>query len=143
MVGGFTTVGGVAANSIARYNGRTWSALGSGVSGGDFPSVYSIAIANNGEVYAGGSFTTAGGVPATNIARWNGSTWSALGSGVGGGDYAGVSAIAIANNGDVYAGGSFTTAGEVPATNIARWNGSAWSALAAVLVAATFPSSVP
>ncbi len=39
------------------------------------------------DVYAGGYFTTAGGSAATNIAKWNGSTWSALGSGMGGASY--------------------------------------------------------
>jgi hypothetical protein len=82
------------------------------------------------DVYAGGSFTTAGGSPATNIAKWNGSSWSALGSGIGGGGPYGpvVSALAVSGS-DLYAGGDFTTAGGSPATNIAKWNGSSWSAL--------------
>ena len=36
------------------------------------------------DLYAGGYFTTAGGVTANNIAKWDGSAWSALGSGMGG-----------------------------------------------------------
>ena len=35
-------------------------------------------------LYAGGYFTTAGGVPANYIAKWDGSAWSALGSGMNG-----------------------------------------------------------
>ena len=35
-------------------------------------------------LYAGGAFTTAGGVAANHIAKWNGSSWSALGSGMNG-----------------------------------------------------------
>ena len=35
-----------------------------------------------GNVYVGGSFTQAGGIPAQNIARWNGSGWSSLGAGL-------------------------------------------------------------
>ena len=34
-----------------------------------------------GNVYVGGVFTTAGGVPVNGIAKWDGSNWSALGSG--------------------------------------------------------------
>ena len=34
-------------------------------------------------LYAGGYFTTAGGTSANYIAQWNGSSWSALGSGMG------------------------------------------------------------
>ena len=33
-------------------------------------------------LYAGGDFTTAGGNAANYIAQWNGSSWSALGSGI-------------------------------------------------------------
>ena len=121
----FTTAGGVAANNIARWNGSTWSALGNGIA----RQVMAVAIAGNGDVYASGYFTTAGEVAANNIARWNGSTWSALGNGLGAGAYSYVWTIAIAGNGDVYAGGYFATAGEVNASNIARWNGSEWSAL--------------
>ena len=43
---------------------------------------------------------------ATQIAKWNGSTWSALGSGMDGG----VAALAVSGT-NLYAGGSFTTAG--------------------------------
>ena len=45
----------------------------------------SPALAVSGtNLYAGGDFTTAGGVPANHIAKWNGSAWSALGSGIDG-----------------------------------------------------------
>ena len=76
-------------------------------------------------LYAGGYFTTAGGVPANNIAKWNGSAWSALGSGY---ERRSVRALAVSGT-NLYAGGYFTTAGGVPANYIAKWNGSAWSAL--------------
>jgi hypothetical protein len=86
---------------------------------------YVSALAVSGtDLYAGGYFTTAGGVSATNIAKWNGSAWSALGSGM---DHS-VSALAVSGN-DLYAGGYFTAAGGVTANYIAAWNGSAWSAL--------------
>ncbi|MEI7939097.1 MAG: hypothetical protein WCK27_20625, partial [Verrucomicrobiota bacterium] len=96
-----------------------WSALGSGING----DVYALAVSET-TLYAGGYFTRAGGVVATNIAKWNGTNWSALGSGINGDVYA----LAVSGT-TLYAGGGFTTAGGVAATNIAKWNGSAWSAL--------------
>jgi hypothetical protein len=57
-------------------------------------------------LYAGGDFTTAAGVAATNIAQWNGTSWSALGSGMNNT----VSALAVSASA-LYAGGAFTTAG--------------------------------
>jgi hypothetical protein len=52
----------------------------------DFP-VFALAVSGS-DVYAGGNFKTAGGGAATNIAKWNGSSWSALGSGMIGGFHA-------------------------------------------------------
>jgi hypothetical protein len=77
-----------------------------------------------GTLYAGGLFTTAGGNAANGIAQWNGSSWSALGSGMNNS----VLALAV-SGGTLYAGGNFTTAGGNAANYIAQWNGSSWSPL--------------
>ena len=77
MRGGFSTAGGSAANYIAKWNGSSWTALGSGMNGG----VYALAVSGQ-RLYAGGDFTTAGGSAANSIAKWDGSSWSALGSGL-------------------------------------------------------------
>jgi hypothetical protein len=128
--GSFTTAGGVAANNIAKWNGSAWSALSSGMGGGNL-TVSALAVSRT-NLYAGGYFTDAGGVPASGIAKWNGSAWSALGSGISGSTpgYVGpyVSALAVDGT-DLYAGGCFTGAGGVPANNIAKWDGNTWSPL--------------
>ncbi|NIO11160.1 MAG: hypothetical protein GTO40_25360, partial [Deltaproteobacteria bacterium] len=101
-----------------------WSPLGSGLSDGVECHVRSIAIDDNGDIYVGGYFNTAGGVSANNIARWDGINWYPLGSGI---DY-GIYALVV--DGDIlYAGGYFTVAGGVSANHIAKWNGSNWSSL--------------
>lgn len=82
----------------------------------------------SGSYYIGGEFKTVQGVPASGIAKWDGSAWTSLGSGINGSVYA----IAISGN-DVYAAGSFSVAGGNPAKNVAKWNGSSWSALGAGL----------
>jgi hypothetical protein len=122
--GGFTTIGGVSANKIARWNGSAWSPLGSGIDGG----VYALAVDNaSGAVVAGGVFSTAGGSAANNIARWNGSAWSPLGDGLGG-SWPRVAALALSQDGTrLYAGGGFTSAGGVSANSVAQWDGSTWS----------------
>jgi len=84
-----------------------------------------LAMAVNGtDLYVGGSFSLAGSVTVSNIAKWNGSSWTALGIGTNG------IVLAVAVDGsDLYVGGNFTTAGGVSASNIAKWDGSNWSAL--------------
>jgi hypothetical protein len=123
--GGFTMAGTVAANNIAKWDGSAWSALGSGTGGTNGDASYVLALAVSGtNLYAGGWFTTAGGVAATNIAKWDGGAWSALGSGLNGDVYA----LAVSGT-SLYIGGGFTMAGGVAANCIAKWDGSAWSAL--------------
>ena len=99
-----------------------WSALGSGMD--DWVNV--LTIYNNGEqneLIAGGNFTSAGGVSANYIAKWNGSAWSALGIGV---DFV-VNALAV-YNGELITAGAISP--PVPAIGkIAKWNGSSWSDL--------------
>ena len=82
-----------------------------------------------GKLHAGGFFTTAGGVSANRVARWEGANWQPLGTGVTGGSVWCVTEF----NGELIAGGFFTTAGGVSVSNIARWNGTSWQAMGAGL----------
>jgi hypothetical protein len=86
--------------------------------------VYTLVVDGT-DVYLGGAFTTAGGENANYIAKWNGSSWLSLGSGMNDAVYA----LAVDSSGNLYAGGEFTTAGGVSANRIAMWNGSSWSSL--------------
>src|SRR5438105_7719903 len=124
--GSFTTAGGASANRIARWDGLHWSALGTGSSNGMDLPVLAIALSPAGVLYAGGTFSQAGGVNASRIAKWDGTNWSALGSGLTSDGW--IDAIAIASNGDVYAGGMFSSISGTNAHNIARWDGTNWSA---------------
>jgi hypothetical protein len=119
LVGGiFDRVGGtIAARNVARTDGASWSAFNAGFNA---PPI-SGAVLPDGSLAIGGSFTAIGALPANRVVRWDGSAFSALGSGMDGS----VSTIASVPGG-VVAGGSFTTAGGVAASQIARWNGSAW-----------------
>ena len=98
-----------------------WDLLGSGVNG----RVLAMCIDKDNRLVVGGTFSTAGGQPAANIAAWNGTSWTPLGTGVSSDIYA----IEPLPNGDLIVGGAFTTAGGVAASRVARWNGTAWSAL--------------
>jgi hypothetical protein len=130
FVGGwFTSAGGVRANNVARFNTQTntWSTLGTGSSNGVDSVVFALAVVGN-EVFVGGLFTSAGGVRANGVARFNTqtNTWSTLGTGSQngvsvGGVSGGVYALAVSGN-EVYVGGRFTEAGGVSAICVARWN---------------------
>lgn len=127
-VGGqFTTAGGASANYIAKWNGTSWSQLGSGITNGLNGGVYALAVMG-GKLFAAGYFTTAGGVTATNIAQWDGTSWSPLGTGLVA--YSAVEALAVIGT-DLYVGGGFSTADGGPGNLIAKYNTltSVWSPL--------------
>jgi len=121
----FITASGTTVNSIGKWNGSVWSALGTGLSGLTKNYCNAIAIDTTNNVYVGGNFISAGGTVANYIAKWDGSTWSALGSGLNNT----CNTIAIDTSNTLYAGGAFTTAGGTSANYIAKWNGTSWSAL--------------
>ena len=121
--GQLTSIGGLGPlNGIARGRPGAWNLMGAGLGGGP---AYAFATLPNGDLVAAGAFTSAGGVPASHIARWDGANWHPLGAGVGGL----VSALAVLPNGDLVAAGSFLSAGGQPASRVARWDGAAWHAL--------------
>ncbi len=133
IVGGyFATAGGIPVNGIARWNKKTgWRDLAGGLGGAQgslSPSAFALAIYND-DLIVGGNFTTAGGVSANCVARWDGTGWHPVGGGLGGASNSTIVALTV-HNGDLIAGGYFTTAGGVPANRIARWDGTQWSALA-------------
>ncbi|MBS0191730.1 MAG: hypothetical protein JSR52_11310 [Planctomycetes bacterium] len=116
--GSFSTIGGVGASNIARWDGTSWTAIGAGTSG----EVNCLLELSNSDLAVGGSFTTAGGVQAKYIAKWNGSTWSAYGSGFD----APVHAICERSNGDLIAAGEFTMSCATSVNRVAKWNSTNW-----------------
>jgi hypothetical protein len=129
--GDFGTAGGVNIQAIAKWDGKTWSALGSGIAG----TVYALACDAKGNLYAGGDLYFGGVDNGPNLAKWDGSAWSSLGSltinhyAINGLPTPWVRALAVDGSGNLYAGGWFESAGSIFATNIAKWNGSTWAAL--------------
>lgn len=130
--GRFTVAGNVAANYVAKWDGTSWSSLGTGRANGMNDAVFSLAVNSTGDLYAGGYFSQAGGMPASGVAKWNGRAWSNLGSGLAN-QFSGIQpavwALAVAGNGDLYAGGIIGRAGGVVANNVAKWDGTSWSSL--------------
>ncbi len=89
-------------------------------------------------LYAAGSFTDVGGQAISRVARWTGTTWEALGSGLNTGPKA------FDVNGTIlYAGGGFTDAGGYPnADLVAAYAGSSWGELSGGVVISKESSSI-
>ncbi|MCG8463068.1 MAG: hypothetical protein MI919_42845, partial [Holophagales bacterium] len=123
--GDFVSADDTLVNSVARWDGQRWSALGSGLNG----TAEALAVYDDGSgpaLYVGGIFTVAGGVNRSHIARWDGTQWSSVGGGIGGW----VFDLAVYDDGSgpaLYAVGGFPTAGTATVSNVARWDGVEWS----------------
>src|SRR3954463_9904779 len=112
LVGGILVI----PQAAAAFNDGNW--ISTGTDPGANGDVYAAVIDSSGNLYIGGNFTMVGGVAANRIAKWDGSSWSALGSGMGGGgpvDPPNVYALAVSGS-NLYAGGNFTRAGDTNAS---------------------------
>jgi hypothetical protein len=134
--GSFATFNSVTVNSICYWNGTTAVAMGGatkGVAGGE---VRAIAIAPNGDVWVGGSFTSAGGTATDGIARWNKSadTWTVFALGAG----AIYNALVIDSQGNLYGGGAFANwNGDANQDRVNKYDGTTWSALSTGFIITT------
>jgi hypothetical protein len=126
-VGGeFENTGSAISPSVARWDGQ-WHALGQGLSGPNH-RVFTLCAWNDGSgpaLYAGGVFSTSGPSAVQNIARWNGTAWLPVGTGINGA----VLEMAPYDDGRarvLLVAGNFTMAGGSAAVKLAKWDGTAW-----------------
>ncbi|MCC6359608.1 MAG: hypothetical protein IT450_12760 [Phycisphaerales bacterium] len=134
--GPFTSVAGVTAMHVARWDGQQWSAVGAGLGSAQVTSVNALAVfdpdgAGPGRavLVAGGNFLPTESSTARYLAKWDGSTWSDVGN-------------PITTPGEVFGLRVFDHDADGPATpelyacgnwyssptfkTIARWDGETW-----------------
>lgn len=118
---GVESAGPTVLNGVGRWDGYGWGPLGGGVS-----PYWSARTATRwgSQIVLGGSFASAGGVPARRIAWWDGVAYHELGGGADG-----VVWSMLEFEGDLILAGSFTEVGGDSIRGVARWNGSSWSAM--------------
>jgi trimeric autotransporter adhesin len=131
----FSSICGVQAEGIAKWNGTNWSPVGGGISG-SYPYIAALAVFDDGAgpaLYAGGCFEAAGTLTTNSIAKWDGANWSALAAGIDGqADATSVMSLVVHDDGSgraLYVGGLFFSVSGVAAINLARWGGTGWSAV--------------
>lgn len=138
VAGKFTSIGGVAAADIARWNGVSWSALGSGISGQPTTTLNSLRLTKllsvreeaGPRLYAAGSFLSMDGQPANSIARFDGTGWTGVATNLGQTIYE-VSALTWFDDGtgrgaELFATGNIAVLPSTP-TFLKRLGGGVWS----------------
>jgi len=105
------------------FSDANWVSLNASIPGAG-GIVYAAVVDASGNLYIGGAFTQVGATNANYIAKWDGSNWSPLASGMNDVVY-----TLVLSGTTLYAGGDFTTAGSGTANHIAKWDGTNWSSL--------------
>ena len=119
VAGSFSKADGSVGNSIMAYDGTVWRDVENGIDqSGSYGQVFAMHAWND-FLFVGGFFESANGVPASNIAVWNGSNWC----GLGGSFNQSILAIEDWNN-ELYVGGRFTEIDSAQARFIAKYAGS-------------------
>ncbi len=127
IAGNFTMSNGV--TDIAVYN-NGWKTVGTiDTLQGGFTSISDLEIYKN-ELYASGYIYKSQGNVGNGIQRWNGTSWNSLNNSVQGWDNtfnsnAQINDICV-SNGNLYVGGVFSYADNVPASRFAIWDGVKW-----------------
>lgn len=123
FIGGeFTRAGGISNNRVAPWHGNHWHFMAQGVNG----PVRALAMFDDGsgngpELYVAGEFTSASGLNTPYLAKWDGTEWAPVLSGLDGPAHA----LAVHDAGDglgecLYIAGQFSTFGGVSSQGLAR-----------------------
>ena len=124
VVGVFDSIGGIAANGIARWNGQIWQ------SGYDAPSTdgplelnfVNCVIEYKNEIYVAGNLN---GDTLSEIMKYNGTEWTSVGGGIRDHGPAFAGNLTIYHD-ELYVVGHFLKATGNADNNVMRWNGTEW-----------------
>lgn len=123
----FDTMDGITCNGIAYWEeGSGWDSLGGGVWAVASPNVKDLLVASDNSLYAVGSFVTMDSVAGTeNIAKFDGVSWSAMGTGYTPlGSSSALYSVAEGLDGSIIVAGHALNDN---VKNVWKWNGVAWS----------------
>ncbi|MEZ4789597.1 MAG: hypothetical protein R2811_06220 [Flavobacteriales bacterium] len=126
MCGYFFTATGAPGNMVTMYDGEQWSDLGGGLLYGLPSSTSGIALDLhewNNDIYVAGQYNFAGGVPAENVARWDGHRWCGMGGAYSSFNPGGIVWSVTDWRDELYIAGGFQYIDGDTMNNVARWLG--------------------
>jgi hypothetical protein len=129
----YAAVPGMSQSTLRRWKNGVWSSVPSALMQVRTLAVFDDGAGGGPALYAGGSFMTAGGVPAKNIARLLNGEWSDVGGGVyfSSTASASVGCVRVLDLGQgrgCFVGGAFKPRRQPSRqTSWPRWDGSAWT----------------
>lgn len=120
----FTKFGNTTCNYVAKFDGVSWQPVG------DFtqfendsqgPAQMNCVEIYNNEIYVGGAFDDMSDTP-KNLAKYNGTNWVNVSTGIQQGGITWVECMEVFNN-KLYIGGYFVSTSEVPGNGFITWDG--------------------
>ena len=122
-----TTAAALAVIALAQPCDPTWdTAIGDAPTNGSITKFEVFDAGDGAELYSTGNYTQIDGQLANRVARWSGSQWFPLGTGLS----SQFSNDLEVFDGSLYAGGYFDSAGgAMGSAKIARWDGEEWHGL--------------
>lgn len=146
VAGGFSRAGTVPVNRLAIWHDGNWSGFDSQDGSGP-GSINDIAVAQNGDIWAAGSYRNADRSVESGVFRWNGSVWDIPNGGVTGNGnwqdgYAIGTSVLTRDDGSVVVGGWFAEAGGQPAVRLASWKAGVWTPIDLPLETLDFQSRI-
>lgn len=123
--GAIDSVNNQKVGNIFSYSAGAVQPLKAGVSYGNV----TVARTNGNNIFVGGQWNSIYGTNTASIARYDGTNWHGLGTGLTNAFGVPLVRDIIIRSNEVFVCGRFDSAGGIAATNIAKWNGSAWQKL--------------
>ena len=114
---------------VQRWNGSTWTTVGSAVGIGTCNNLVMDAISST-LIYV--AFTDSSDANNVQVHKWDGTQWSKIGSSLGGNNFTGFVDMDVLSGNDIYA--SFYDASTSWGVRVFHWNGSTWNQLGTYLL---------
>ncbi|MCW3072090.1 MAG: hypothetical protein JWO44_1980 [Bacteroidetes bacterium] len=130
--GFFTSIGGVSANHIAKWDGATWQQVGSGLPN-ESSSAHAFDIYNGDLILMNCLFSSFH----SQVGRWNGSGWDSIGNNFRDGLFG----IRVFNN-ELYAYGEFLAKNSTIYNSLAKWDGTDWGSIGFPYKIGTSPARI-
>ena len=134
--GPFTYLNGDTVFGIVKYDGTNYIRMGCGLEwdcsftpgGGNIGVRPNKIVRYNGDIYMTGNFIKSNNITLNGLAKWDGSTWQAIGNGLTDGSvYTMGINLKVLNNELYVCGYDFDSCAGVPANSIAKFNGTQWT----------------
>jgi len=126
--GSFASAGGQPANGVAKWDGTTWTPLGTGTTNNALECIQYFDLGDGPKLYAGGNFTTFMGSPIKRVAAWNGTGWNEVGTGLDS-TVRDFTTFDFGGGSRLVATGDFQNVAGTLSTNAGVFDGAGWSAM--------------